>query len=70
MLVPYTSLKFGLPVALSLRVHTRDVAPFLLAQHLCLFWVFNPFQVVGQSVMAAQLALRQSLVLEVGVEKD
>lgn len=53
MLVPYTSLKFGLPVALSLCVHTHDTAPFLLAQHLYLFWVFNPRQVVGQSVMAA-----------------
>lgn len=32
-----------------------------LAQHLCLFWVFNPSQVLEQSVISTQTAVRHAL---------
>lgn len=46
---PYS---LGLSVALSLFVLREGIALIQLAQHLCLFWVFNPCQVMGQSVIS------------------
>lgn len=51
-----------LSVALSLYVKAgQGIALIQLAQHLCLFWVFIPRQVLGQSVILTQMAGRQFL---------
>lgn len=53
-----------LSAALPLCTFTWGIAVIQLAQHSCLFWVCDPCQVLGQSVIPTQKRLRDKTRLQ------